>query len=89
MANWCLNYRPRAGTQVSPFQLLFGFQPKTPAFGFTQPSSGKSFEGLQFTKKNLYNAELVKQLDRHRKFCMEVIERATKRSIEATLLAND
>ena len=89
MANWCLDYRSRTGTQVSPFQLLFGFQPKAPADGSTQPSSGKSFEGLQFTKKNLSDAELVKQLDIHRKCCMEVIERATKRTIEATLFAND
>jgi hypothetical protein len=89
VGNWCLNYRPRTGTAVSPFKLLLGFQPKAPSDGATQNETGKPFEGLEFTKRNLSDGQLIQQLNSHRQWCMDIIERETKRHMEAQLLAND
>ena len=85
VANWCLNTMPRIGTTISPFRAFLGFQPKAPADGSTQDDGG-DFESLRFQRKELSPLELVKQLDWHRKFCMDVLETERKRNIEASLL---
>ena len=85
VANWCLNTMPRIGTTISPFRAFLGFQPKAPADGSTQDDGG-DFESLRFQRKELSPLELVKQLDWHRGFCMDVLETERKRNIEASLL---
>ena len=44
------------------------------------------FESLRFQRKELSPLELVKQLDWHRRFCMDMLETERKRNIEASLL---
>ena len=89
MANWCLNIRPRTGTNVCPFEALLGFKPRNPADGSMQQvgaNTGKPFEGRELTKRNMSMEEMLKYLNQHRKWCMDIIERASRQVNETNLL---
>ena len=86
IANWCINARPRAGTQHSAFQTLFGFQPDHLSNGNNITDAEQAEGFARYNKQVLSAPELAKHLQTHRDLCMHTVELAARAHSEAQLL---
>jgi hypothetical protein len=70
--NWALNIRPRPGTNVTPFELLFGFKPATPDAVSLMDSEAQ----LSVQRKHLSDEEWIRNTAIYRNQTMDIVERA-------------
>ena len=80
LINFAINCRPRPGTNHSPFELLFGWKPTTPAEA-TLKSNGK-YEAPKIAKKaNLSDEEYLKHVAMLREQAAHVVEQAWQKQL--------
>ena len=93
IGNWCINYRPRAGTDVCAFQRLLGYKPRAPCDGarqITGPNKGQPFDVDAFDPKKFASPEmLIRCLDEHRAYCMHICKTEEIKMIESKQLQYD